>query len=66
MLAAYPGRIVAVEYGLESYGKASYEVDTLEADKEKVKVEIDAAIGKIVEVGYESYQLGEESLTLLD
>ena len=66
MLAAYPGRIVAVEYGLESDGKASYEVDTLEADKEKVRVRIDAAIGKIVEVGYESYQLSEESLTLLD
>jgi len=59
-LAAYPGRIVAVEYELESDGKASYEIDILEADKEEVKVEIDAATGKIIEVGYESYQLGAE------
>lgn len=54
-LAAYLGRIVAVEHGLESDGKASCEVDTLKADKEKVKVEIDAVIDKIVDVGYESY-----------
>jgi uncharacterized membrane protein YkoI len=59
-LAAYPGRIIAVEHGLESDGKASYEVDILEVDKEEVKVEIDAATGKVVEVGYEGYQLGEE------
>lgn len=59
-LAKYPGRIVEVEYELESDGKASYEIDILEADKEEIKVEVDAATGKIVEVGYESYQIGEE------
>lgn len=59
-LKAYPGRVVEVEYELESDGKASYEIDILETDKDEVKVEIDAATGKIVEVGYESYQIGEE------
>lgn len=44
-LAAYPGRIVAVEHGLESDGKASYEVYTLEADKEKVKVKVEIDAG---------------------
>ena len=59
-LAAHPGRIVEVEYELESNGKASYEIDVLEADGEEVKVEIDAASGKIIEVAYENYQIGQE------
>jgi uncharacterized membrane protein YkoI len=59
-LTAYPGRVIAVEYELESDGKASYQIDILEADKEEVKMEIDAATGKVVEVGYKGYQIGEE------
>ncbi len=59
-LAAHPGRIVEVEYELESNGKASYEIDVLEADGEEVKVEIDATTGKIIEVAYENYQIGLE------
>lgn len=59
-LAAHPGRIVEVEYELESDGKASYEIDVLEADKDEVKIEIDASTGKIIEVGYEGYQIGQE------
>jgi uncharacterized membrane protein YkoI len=59
-LAAHPGRVVEVEYELESDGKASYEIDILEADNEEVKVEIDATTGKIIEVGYENYQIGQE------
>lgn len=59
-LKAYPGTVVEIEYELESDGKASYEIDVLEADKEEIKVEIDATTGKIVEVSYESYQIGEE------
>ncbi|HSI38265.1 MAG TPA: PepSY domain-containing protein [Methylotenera sp.] len=59
-LAAHPGTVVETEYELESDGKASYEFDILEADKEEVKVEVDAATGKIVEVDYEVYQVGQE------
>lgn len=59
-LAAHPGTVVEVEYELESDGKASYEIDILEADEEEVKVEVDATTGKIVEVGYENYQIGRE------
>jgi uncharacterized membrane protein YkoI len=59
-LAAYPGEVVEVEYELESDGKASYEVDILQADKDEVKVEVDATTGKIVEVSYEVYQIGAE------
>lgn len=59
-LAAHPGRIVEVEYELESDGKASYEIDVLDADKDEVKIEIDASTGKIIEVGYEGYQIGQE------
>lgn len=59
-LAAHPGRIVEVEYELESDGKASYEIDILQADNDEVKVEVDATTGKIVEVSYEGYQIGQE------
>ena len=59
-LAAHPGRIVEVEYEIESDGKASYEIDILEADNEEVKLEVDATTGKIVETSYEVYQNGKE------
>ncbi|OYY91912.1 MAG: peptidase, partial [Methylophilales bacterium 16-45-7] len=49
-----------IEYELEPDGKASYEFDILEADGEEIKVEVDATTGKIVEVSYENYQIGEE------
>ncbi|OYY49273.1 MAG: peptidase [Methylophilaceae bacterium 17-44-8] len=59
-LAAHPGTVVEIEYELEPDGKASYEFDILEADGEEIKVEVDATTGKIVEVSYENYQIGEE------
>lgn len=59
-LAAHPGTVVETEYELEPDGKASYEFDILEADKEEIKVEVDATTGKIVEVSYEEYQIGKE------
>lgn len=59
-LAAHPGTMMETEYELESDGKASYEFDILEADKEEVKVEVDATSGKVVEVSYEVYQIGKE------
>lgn len=59
-LAAHPGTIVETEYELEPDGKASYEFDILEADKEEIKVEVDATTGKIVEKSYEVYQVGHE------
>lgn len=59
-LAKHPGTVVEVEYEIEPDGKASYEFDILEADNEEVKVEVDAATGKIVETSYEIYQIGQE------
>lgn len=59
-LKAHPGTVVETEYELEADGKASYEFDIMEADKEEVKVEVDATTGKIVEVDYEVYQIGQE------
>ena len=59
-LAAHPGTIAEVEYELESDGKASYEFDITEADGEEIKVEVDATTGKIVEVDYEVYQIGQD------
>ena len=59
-LAAHPGTMAETEYELEADGKASYEFDILEADKEEIKVEVDATTGKITEVSYEEYQIGKE------
>lgn len=59
-LAAHKGTVVEVEYELEPDGKASYEFDIMESDNEEVKVEVDAATGKIAEVSYEVYQIGQE------
>jgi uncharacterized membrane protein YkoI len=59
-LAAHPGTLAETEYELEADGKASYEFDITEADKEEIKVEVDATTGKIVEVSYEEYQIGKE------
>jgi uncharacterized membrane protein YkoI len=59
-LAAHPGKVVETEYELEPDGKASYEFDIQEADNEEIKVEVDATTGKIVEVSYEVYQIGQE------
>lgn len=59
-LAAHKGTVVEVEYEIEPDGKASYEFDILEDDNEEVKIEVDAATGKIVETSYEVYQIGQE------
>ena len=57
-LARHPGKVMEVEYGLESHGSATYEVDIEEDDTEEVMVEIDATTGKITGIGYENYQIG--------
>ncbi len=59
-LAAYPGTIAETEYEIEPDGKASYEFDITEKDGEEIKVEVDAASGKVVEHSYEVYQIGQE------
>ena len=59
-MAAHPGTLAEVEYELEPDGKVSYEFDIVEADKEEIKVEVDATTGKIVETSYEVYQIGKE------
>jgi uncharacterized membrane protein YkoI len=59
-LKAHPGEVVEVEYEIESNGDASYEFDIL-TDKGEIKMEVDAATGKIVEDNQkEYYQIGKE------
>jgi uncharacterized membrane protein YkoI len=60
-LDAHPGKIVEVEYEIESDGAVTYEFDVKpDASREEWKVEVDATTGKIVETRRESYQIGEE------
>ena len=59
-LKAHPGEVLEAEYEIESNGDASYEFDIL-TDKGEVKMEVDAATGKIVEDNQkEYYQIGKE------
>ncbi|MFI3119516.1 MAG: PepSY domain-containing protein [Methylococcaceae bacterium] len=60
-LKAHAGEVVQVEYEIESDGSASYEFDIKTADKGEIKLEVDAASGKIVEDNEkEIYQIGKE------
>jgi uncharacterized membrane protein YkoI len=60
-LRAHPGEIVETEYEIESNGEASYEFDIQTPGGKEVKLEVDAATGKIVENGEEEiYQIGKE------
>jgi uncharacterized membrane protein YkoI len=59
-LKAHPGEVLEVEYEIESDGSASYEFDIRTA-KGEVKLEVDAATGRIVEDDeQEYYQIGKE------
>lgn len=59
-LKAHPGEIVETEYEIESDGNASYEFD-IKTDKGEIKLEVDAATGKIIEDKQkEYYQIGKE------
>lgn len=60
-LQAVPGEIIEVEYEIEENGDASYEFDIKPKDGGEVKLEVDAATGKIVEDKQpEIYQIGKE------
>jgi len=51
---------VETEYEIESDGNASYEFD-IKTDKGEIKLEVDAATGKIIEDKQkEYYQIGKE------
>lgn len=58
-LERYPGEIVETEYEVEANGAASYEFDIRTADGRELKLEVDAASGRIVEDAQEEfYQTG--------
>ncbi|MBM4202225.1 MAG: peptidase [Gammaproteobacteria bacterium] len=60
-LQRVPGRIVETEYEVESNGDASYEFDIHTEDGREVKLEVDAATGRIVEDAQnEFFQTGED------
>ena len=64
-LKAQPGKVVELEFEIESNGNASYEYDILTSEGVEMKLEVDAATGKIVEQGErEFYQIGVESSAL--
>jgi uncharacterized membrane protein YkoI len=59
-LKAHPGTVTEVEYEIEADGGASYEID-IQTAKGEIKLEVDAATGKIIEDNEnEIYQIGKE------
>jgi len=59
-LKAYPGGIKQVEYEIEENGAASYEFEIITKDGKRLKVEVDASSGKIVEVSEKLDQPGKK------
>ncbi|MGH8770459.1 MAG: PepSY domain-containing protein [Burkholderiales bacterium] len=60
-LKAHPGKIEEpTDFEIEPDGKASYEFDIQTKDGKEMKVEVDAASGKIVEANAEIYGIGED------
>lgn len=60
-LKAHPGVLEEVEYEIEADGNASYEFDIKTANQGEIKLEVDAASGKIIEDNEkEIYQIGKE------
>jgi uncharacterized membrane protein YkoI len=61
VLDAHPlGEIITTEYEIKTDGPAVYEFDVKTKDGKKVKVEVDAVSGKIVESSQRIYQIGRE------
>lgn len=60
-LKAHPGEIEeSTDFEIEPDGKASYEFDIQTKDGKEMKVEVDAASGKIVEANQEMWGIGED------
>lgn len=59
-LKAHPGNIEEIEYEIEANGDASYEFDIVSAKNIEIKVEVDAASGKIIETATELWEIGAE------
>jgi uncharacterized membrane protein YkoI len=60
-LKAHPGKVVETEFGIEANGGASYEFDIGTDGGKEVRLEVDAATGRIIgddESGI--YQIGRE------
>ena len=58
VLAKHPGKIEMVEYELEEDGSASYEFDIELADGSDIRVEVDAATGKVGDAKVELVEVG--------
>jgi uncharacterized membrane protein YkoI len=58
VLAKHPGKIEMVEYELEADGSASYEFDIELADGTDIRVEVDAATGKVGDAKVELVEVG--------
>lgn len=58
VLDTYPGKVERTEYEIEADGSASYEFDIELKDGSEMRVEVDAASGKIVEASKEYLDIG--------
>lgn len=57
----FGGKIVEIEYEIESDGSPTYEIDLQQPDQDtEFKVEVDAVSGDIIELSVEQWQIGQE------
>jgi uncharacterized membrane protein YkoI len=57
----YPGEVEEIQYELDVHGAPRYELDIVDADSIRLKVEVSAVTGKIEEVQVELWQIGADS-----
>lgn len=60
VLAVHPGKIVAHEYEIGFDGSVTYEFDIQSNLGYEIKIDVDAATGKIEEANIELYEIGAE------
>jgi uncharacterized membrane protein YkoI len=57
----YPGEVEEIQYELDAHGAPRYELDIVDADSIRLKVEVSAVTGKIEEVQVALWQIGADS-----
>lgn len=59
--AVYPGEVEEIQYELDAHGQPRYEVDLVDVDSVRFKIEVSAVSGQIEEMQIEAWQIGPNS-----
>lgn len=59
--AVYPGEVEEVQYEIDAHGQPRYEIDLVDVDSVRFKIEVSAVTGLIEEMQIEAWQIGPNS-----